>query len=407
MIRSLFKLPLLFTSQGLTAKVGQILAQGSSSHRSSPSLTHSEALSILKSEFQIEPTLEEKIFAASMGQVFIMNYEGKRYAVKILHPGIREKIEKEIEQFLVLGAVYAKTSGFDFQKEVFRRFLNGVFTEETDLIREADFQKSFKKHFPEIVPEVIPDFSNSNVLTQEYREGNLDHIPDFAIFDFFFRSLFEFGLLHGDLNDRNWGYENGKLVVYDYGCSQIISGRRRNGLRKLFMNVDVASAFREAGIRLDATVFKGREQELRNALFDFREDYSVNLQNKFGDSIKTLREYADPWLLLFMRSFFSIIKAYQARKIEIPMEQILSPHLKKSENGRPELLKIEVMEEGKQIVYLTYPLSEIKDLPNLIPPKVIEKFDVQKVIAEALMKEEPNLLLDLALEKRTYKIWTE
>jgi hypothetical protein len=124
-------------------------------------------------------------------------------------------------------------------------------------------------------------------------------------------------------------------VVYDYGCTQIISGRRIQGFKKLLMNIDVKEAFLEFGIRLESTWFKGKEQELRDALFrpllseslSPEWSYSEELQTLFGEKIKLLREFTDPWVLLMMRSLFSLIRIYQNRKISIPLGSIIAPYL--------------------------------------------------------------------------------
>lgn len=334
----------LLNSQGLSAKLGQILAQGKESQLPKSSVSALEAKAFFFKHHNQEIQVSDEVLAASMGQVFHIELNQKNYALKILHPGIRKKLEKEIENILLLGKYFSKAKGFSFDQQVFNKFLTEVFKEETDLSREADFQKKFSAIFKSDtrfkIPMVIQEFSTVSALCQEWVDStlakDLSHFQNFHIFTFFFESLLQHGTLHGDLNDRNWGMnQDGQVVVFDYGCSQIISPRRISGFKKLLMNQDVAQAFLDFGIRLERTWFKGREQQLRDALFEpllaesIHPDwsYSKDLESEFGQKIKLLREVTDPWVLLMMRSLFSLIRIYQNRKMAIPLRELVAPYL--------------------------------------------------------------------------------
>ncbi len=335
----------LLNSQGLSAKLGQLLAQGKESKLPKSSVSALEAKAFFLKHHNEKIQVSDEVLAASMGQVFHIELNQKNYALKILHPGIRKKLEKEIDNILLLGKYFSKAKGFSFDQQVFNQFLTEVFKEETDLSREADFQKKFEALFESDtrfkIPKVIPEFTTASALCQEWVDStlakDLPHFQNFHVFTFFFESLLKHGTLHGDLNDRNWGMRpNGQVVVFDYGCSQIISPRRILGFKKLLMNEAVAEAFLEFGIRLERTWFKGREQQLRDALFEpfLREfiqpdwSYSKDLESEFGQRIKLLREVTDPWVLLMMRSLFSLIRIYQNRKMPIPLKVLVAPYLK-------------------------------------------------------------------------------
>lgn len=334
----------LLNSQGLSAKLGQLLAQGKESQLPKSSVSVHEAKAFFLKEHSQEIQVSNEVLAASMGQVFQIQLNQKNYALKILHPGIRKKLEKEIENILLLGKYFSKAKGFSFDQQVFNKFLTEVFKEETDLSREADFQEKFSTIFKNDtrfkIPKVIGEFSTSSALCQEWIDStlakDLSQFQNFNVFTFFFESLFIHGTLHGDLNDRNWGInQDGQVVVFDYGCSQIISPTRISGFKKLLRNDDVTQAFLDLGIKLERTWFKGREQQLRDALFEplLREliqpewSYSKDLEGEFGQKIKLLREATDPWVLLMMRSLFSLIRIYQNRKIAIPLKELLAPYL--------------------------------------------------------------------------------
>jgi predicted unusual protein kinase regulating ubiquinone biosynthesis (AarF/ABC1/UbiB family) len=421
----------LLNSQGLSAKLGQVLGQGKKTELPKSSITVAQAKKIFNREFQKEIIFTGEVHAASMGQVFFVDIEGHKFAIKILHPGIKETIRKEIDNILILGKHFAKSKGFNFEEGVFKRFLTEVFEEETDLKRESQFQKQFHRLFKDDkrfkISEVFDEYSNASILCQELTLStlakDLDKIDHFFIFNFFFESLFNHGILHGDLNDRNWGISNeGLVVIYDFGCSQIISERRINGFKKLLTNKDIINGFKEFGIRLEATYFKGKEQELRDALFnpllnhEISPNWSISqeLQDKYQDKIKSLREYTDPWVLLMMRSLFSLIKFYQSRNLGIPLGKIISPYLEiKAKEFLSTEIKIEVLEDGKQVIYMTLPISAIDNLHNLMPEKVSNKIDESRIDLKEITKKvkdsqfSPQDLFSLMIEKRSYKVWIE
>jgi predicted unusual protein kinase regulating ubiquinone biosynthesis (AarF/ABC1/UbiB family) len=421
----------LINSQGLSAKIGQVLGQGSEVDLPRASLSEKQLIHLYKKSFALDIYPTGEVLVASMGQVFFVRINNDNYALKILHPGIKNKIKKEIKNIIILGKYYSKFNGFSLNEDVFHRFLTQTFEEETDLRREASFQKKFFQIFqsdPRFkIPKVFMEFSNDHFLCQEPVPSdlafNLKDIPHHLIFDFFFISLFQHGILHGDLNNRNWGLLSFKtVVVYDYGCTQIISGRRISGLIKLLLNQDIINAFLEAGVRLEATSFKGKEQELRDALFNPLLDdpimpdwsYSKILKNRYGDKIKILREYTDPWILLMMRSLFSLIKTYQSKGFSIPLKKIIDPYLNlKSIDMTSSNIKIEVLEDKKQVVYMILPMTSLDNLQDLMPEKVSTKIlqdgiDIQSIIERVKSSGfAPQNLFSLNIQERSYRVWID
>ena len=421
----------LLNAQGLSAKLGQVLAQGQKSKPPKSSMTPAEASTLFKMTFARDIRITQEALAASMGQVFFVTIEGEPYALKFLHPGIKDKLKKEIDNLLLLGGHFARAKSFSFDKNLFRRFLTEVFEEETDLVREAQYQQKFHEHFkhdPRFhIPQVIAEFSNSSILCQELVPAQLacelKVIPHDHIFDFFFTSLLTHGVLHGDLNDRNWGLgADERVVIYDYGCSQIISERRIGGLIKLLANREVKEGFRELGVRLEASSFKNREQELRDALFAplFEEtitpgfSLSAVLQEKFGDEIRELRGLTDPWVLLMMRSLFSLIRVYQDRGFALNLGPLVALYLTPKEvSMKATQIKIQVLEDRKEVVAMTMPMSALENLDMLMPEKVSAKIKeddlkisqiIEKVKASDFAAQE---LFHLCLANRHYRVWIE
>ncbi len=419
----------LLNSQGLSAKIGQVLTQGKQTEMPKASIKKAKAEKLFYDHFKTEIKFSEEALAASIGQVFLGQVEDKSVAVKILHPNIKKTIKNEINNVLLLGKYYGKLKGFEFKSNIFEIFLREVFEQETDLEREADFQEKFYRIFSEsqtiTIPAVYRNYSNKDLLTQDNKTcvlaRDLKEIENFHIFNFFFEALFNHGILHGDLNDRNWGInDRDQVVVYDYGCSHIISSRRINGLIKLIKNEDLVNAFKEFGVRLEATHFKGKEQELRDGLFSPLFDhfiapdlaYSENLKNKFGDEIKKLREFSDPWVLLLMRSLFSLIRVYQDRKISIPLNTLLIPYLEsKAHSMSSTQIHIQVTEGNQEVVSLRLPMTALENLSDLMPDKVAQKIHEQGLdlaqISENVVASgfKPQDLFKMEMNNRSYRVW--
>jgi hypothetical protein len=419
----------LLDSQGLGAKLGQVLAQGKQASLPKTTIEEKEVQRWFYETFKTSALSEGQTLAASIGQVFKLRVGDDILAVKLLHPGIKEKLKSEIQNILVLGKFFAKTKGFNFDASVFERFLTEVFEEETDLRREAHFQKQFHALFSTdprfVIPGVKTEWSNEDFLSQEWIDSklalDLERFPNFDVFDFFFCALLRHGLLHGDLNDRNWGFtEDQRVVVFDYGCTQMISERRINGMKKLILNRDVVQAFREFGIRLEATWFKGREQELRDALFAplsmsaLKPDWSYKetLEKAFGDKTKILREFTDPWVLLMLRSLFSLIRIYQARRISIPLRDLIAPYLTiKDDPEKKVQVHIEISEDGKQSFYLNLPYSSLRTLEQSIPSKVLVHMEAQGVVLKDCVEQAlkngavEQEMIDLFIHGRRHRVW--
>lgn len=419
----------LLNSQGLSAKIGQVLTQGKQTEMPKASIKKAKAEKLFYDHFKTEIKFSDEALAASIGQVFLGRVEDKAVAVKILHPNIKKTIKNEINNVLLLGKYYGKLKGFEFKSNIFEIFLREVFEQETDLEREADFQEKFYRIFSEsqtiTIPAVYRNYSNKDLLTQDNKTcvlaRDLNEIENFHIFNFFFEALFNHGILHGDLNDRNWGInDRDQVVVYDYGCSHIISSRRINGLLKLIKNEDLVNAFKEFGVRLEATYFKGKEQDLRDGLFAPLFDhfiapdlaYSENLKNKFGDEIKKLREFSDPWVLLLMRSLFSLIRVYQDRKISIPLNTLLIPYLESKVNSMSSTqIHIQVTEGNQEVVSLRLPMTALENLSDLMPDKVAQRIHEQGLdlakISENVVASgfKPQDLFKMEMNNRSYRVW--
>ena len=133
-----------------------------------------------------------------------------------------------------------------------------------------------------IVPNVVQEASTRRVLTMEFVDGippaqaasqqypqELRDQWGVALFEFNLRSLLEHRFLHADPNFANFAFrEDGKVVVYDYGCMKEIPADLAAGYARL---VDAVLARRKTaipGLLQDMGVFKEGGEPLPREMTD-------------------------------------------------------------------------------------------------------------------------------------------
>ena len=232
--------------------------------------------------------------AASIGQVHRgVLRDGREVAVKIQYPDVQRMVEADLKNLKVLlGNLIRLFSDIDFDpiwEEVRERLF-----EELDYLNEADNIRRTSAIQAEcidiIVPNVVQEASTRRVLTMEFVDGippaqaasqqypqELRDQWGVALFEFNLRSLLEHRFLHADPNFANFAFrEDGKVVVYDYGCMKEIPADLAAGYARL---VDAVLARRKTaipGLLQDMGVFKeGGEplpREMTDPYFDLVQD---------------------------------------------------------------------------------------------------------------------------------------
>jgi len=195
----------------------------------------------------------EAYAAASIGQVHRARLkDGRRAAVKVQYPLIDRIVRADLDNLKRLfGALFGLFSDGDFEPvwgEVRDRLL-----EEIDYAHEARNTRRMTELYagiPEIViPRVIEDHSTERVLTMELVEGlPIDQAcsgryPDplrdrwgAVLFELLMRGLFEHRFLHADPNAANFSFlEDGRVVVYDFGCMKDVPERLARGYARIFL----------------------------------------------------------------------------------------------------------------------------------------------------------------------------
>lgn len=182
------------------------------------------------------------VAAASIGQVHrAETRDGRRLALKVQFPGVRESIDSDLDNLAFLGrALGMVPKGLDPGPmiEEARRQLH----READYGAEADALEAYGALVgddPDFqVPRVHRDLSTSRVLAMDYAEGvPVDRLTDrdyrhgerdraaTLLARLMLRELFEFGLVQTDPNFGNYLYEaeTRRIVLLDFGAVQPVS----------------------------------------------------------------------------------------------------------------------------------------------------------------------------------------
>jgi predicted unusual protein kinase regulating ubiquinone biosynthesis (AarF/ABC1/UbiB family) len=168
------------------------------------------------------------INSGSIGSVFLIEQNKKKYALKIQHSSILNKTQKQIKilKLLINNRFIKKYIIFSFD-EICNVFLN-QFNFDFEGDKQVEFYEIFKerdsglivpkiyyKDDKKILMEYIPiTFINSNEISEIHKMKGI------LKFQVFLKYMFlEEGLLHLDLHSGNWGINNNNLTILDFGYS--------------------------------------------------------------------------------------------------------------------------------------------------------------------------------------------
>lgn len=200
-------------------------------------------LSEVFSKFDFEP-----LAAASIAQVHRATLlDGTDVAVKVIRPGIRKIIKRDIAlMYLVAGFVQKFWSeGRRLRpKEVVAEF-ETTLLDELDMMREAASASQLKRNFADsdilYVPEVFWDYTRKDVLVTELISGipitnvkalkaknmNMKKLADNGV-QIFFTQVFRDSFFHADMHRGNIfvsteNLQNPKYMAVDFGIMGVLS----------------------------------------------------------------------------------------------------------------------------------------------------------------------------------------
>jgi len=204
-----------------------------------PPINRSLVRSIIKRELGRYPEMifesfeTEAVAAASIGQVHRATLkDGRKVAVKIQYPGVRDTIASDLGLAKTLFRRFIKNR--DELDEYFQE-IESTLRRETDYIAEGNSINRFHARFAGDsydTPQWIEEYSTERVLTMTYLEGV--HLNEFLksdptqeernrygqlLWDFFHQQIQDFGEIHADTHPGNFLLTpEGKLGIIDFGC---------------------------------------------------------------------------------------------------------------------------------------------------------------------------------------------
>ncbi len=231
---------------------------------------------------------KEPISGASIGQVHVAERGGEKYAVKVLRPGVRGRIEADlrvIEATLPLVLRFADEGQRFTLSNVADQFREAI-REETDYAREARSVMEIRENLrdePVVVPEVVEELSTDRVITMEYVKGTkITDVqtlrarginPTRVVRDLqraYIQMVLEDGVFHADPHPGNLAVDaKGRVIFYDFGIVGRITDETRNGIFDFYValsrhDVDnMINAFMDMGA-LDPDV----DRKLARRMFD-------------------------------------------------------------------------------------------------------------------------------------------
>ncbi len=214
------------------------------------------------------------VAAASLGQVHVARlHDGRKVAVKVLYPGIRDVIRVDMRVVKLALGVYRRFVPMQNLESVHDALVD-LLRRETDYVHEAACMERMAANFkdePDILfPEVVHELTTREVLTMTYMEGF--KITDFEkmreagvdrrvvatrLVQSFYRQLFVDRLFHADPHPGNFLVQPGddpskpKIVVLDFGAISEVPAETVDGM------IDVLRSFFEQD---ESLVLRGVEK---------------------------------------------------------------------------------------------------------------------------------------------------
>lgn len=448
---------------GMPTKMGQLLSQklGSEVHStSSQALPIEEVLNILEADesslFSELLSVNEEPKRASISQVHFGELRnGKAVAIKVQLPEMNEILNT---QWDIIRKIALNFSPSFCQPQQLMDKLKQDFLDELDFVREAQMQELFLEKFKSssyvVIPCVYHEYSNDHIICQEMKLGqNLEHIKKRTVaerekvandlYRFFMQSVFEYGLLHGDLHFGNWAYDfkEQNVIIYDFGSSLILDNTCREALIQLACSShedpqETKQLFARLGFS-EMPEIEEQLPELARLLFepfenddwDWREwNLGERIDELIGEHKWNFRSSGPSWFLLFMRSVSSLLQVMKALDVCVPLNNIFENLGFKKEVKREHTtetksscmldplsshLHIEVKRDGVTRVSLEFPARSASRLESLMSPEIATRirnkgYDLKKMeFTSENSNYKPQVLFEDHSESQSIKVWLD
>ncbi len=248
---------------------------------------------------------EIPLASASLGQVHRAELrDGTKVVVKVQRPGIREKIQEELE---VLGSAASfMEENTRIGKQIAAKELFAYF--KKTLFRELDYQKEARnmlvladnlKNFEHlIIPDPVVDYTTSRILTMKYLDGEkitaitplrkleLDGITLVKeLFEAYLQQIVIDGFMHADPHPGNIHLtEDNKIALLDVGMVAYFGEEYKEHYLKLLLYLGEANGDKLAGLLIEMS----RELE-KVRPEQFKQDISLLVQENEHMTMENLQ----------------------------------------------------------------------------------------------------------------------
>jgi ubiquinone biosynthesis protein len=289
--------------------------------------------------------------------------DGREAAVKVLRPGIRAVIEKDVALLHLAAALTERVlpDGPRLRpREVVREFENTI-RDELDLLREAANASQLRRNFADgrllVVPEVYWDWCNRDVMVMQ----RIDGIPVNAVerlrqegidirrlardgVEIFFTQVFRDGFFHADMHPGNiFVSRDGRYCGVDFGIMGTLSDEDKDYLATNFMAFfhrdyhRVAKAYIEAGwVPPDTRVeeFEGAIRAVCEPIFDrpLKDIYFGKLLLRLFEVARRFRMEVQPQLVLLQKTLLQIEGLGRQLDPELDLRRTAQPILERFVN---------------------------------------------------------------------------
>ena len=219
----------------------------------------------------------EPLAAASIAQVHKAELpDGEEVVVKVLRPGVQEKIERDLDVMRVIAALAAKywEHGRRLKPLEMVAEYEQTIIDELDLMREAANTAQLKRNFQGsdqlYVPEIYWDFCRPEVLVQERIHGipisdmdalraagaNIQVLAENGV-EIFFTQVFRHNFFHADMHPGNifvivTDPEKPKYAAVDFGIVGTLNPEDKKYLAENFLAFFDRDYHRIAKLHLDS-----------------------------------------------------------------------------------------------------------------------------------------------------------
>ncbi|NYT62694.1 ubiquinone biosynthesis regulatory protein kinase UbiB [Alcaligenaceae bacterium] len=311
----------------------------------------------------------DPIASASIAQVhFAVLHDGREVAVKVLRPGMREIIEKDLTLLRMLASLVERLAADARRlkpRQVVAEF-DIYLHDELDLIREASNCSQLRRNFgPEtgrgellMVPEVVWEYCATTVFTMERMRGipvsQIDRLKAANIdikglartgVEIFFTQVFTDGFFHADMHPGNIYVSDapetlGRYIALDFGIVGSLSEFDKNYLAQNFLAFFQRDYRRVAQLHIESgwAPPTTREEDLEGAVRAVCEPYfdrplsEISLGQVLLRLFQTSRRFnveIQPQLVLLQKTLLNVEGMGRELDPNLDLWQTAKPYLEK------------------------------------------------------------------------------